>query len=109
MKKALTILLLLFSLFASAQVYDSVGRIQAIDPDNDSLTWAIVGGNYGGYFKIVRDGLLVVDHSVYDKVLTTARTWRLTVKVTDPGGLSSVAYVTVMIKPKRKIAKVIQG
>ena len=108
MRTLLTILLL-FALSCNAQVYDSVGRIQACDPENDSLTWAIVGGNYGGYFKIVRDGLLVVDHAVYEKVLTTARTWRLTVKVTDPGGLSSVAYVTVTIKPKRKIAKVIQG
>ena len=106
--KVATAILLFLSLTCSAQVYDSIGRIQACDPDNDSLTWSIIAGNYGGYFKIVRDGLLVVDHAVYSKI-ASARTWRLSVQVTDPGGLSAWAYVTVTLQPRRKIGKMKQG
>jgi hypothetical protein len=74
-----------------------VGTVVASDPDaGDTLNYSITGGNTGNAFSInASTGLLSVSNSA----ALTSSTFSLTVKVTDTGGLTATATVTVHVNP----------
>ena len=75
-----------------------VGSVIASDPDaGNTLSYSITGGNTGSAFSInAVTGLLSVSTSAAVKYATNP-TFALTVRVTDNGGLSATATVTVNV------------
>ncbi len=76
-----------------------VGNVDATDPDpGDSLTFAITSGNLGGAFAINSNtGQLTIANGV-SLDFETQPTYSLTVEVTDQGGLSDSATITVNLQ-----------
>lgn len=72
-----------------------VGSVVANDPDGDLLSYAITAGNLDGAFAIdaAAGALSVANSAALD--FETTPTFTLTVQVTDTGGLSASAPVTV--------------
>ena len=74
-----------------------VGTVFASDPNGDSLSYAITGGNTGGAFAInVENGALSVANSAVLDYETITQ-FGLTVQVVDPGGLNDSATITVAL------------
>ncbi|MBI5759286.1 MAG: cadherin repeat domain-containing protein, partial [Planctomycetales bacterium] len=74
----------------------TVGTVSASDLDaGDMLSFAITAGNAGGTFAIdaATGQITVLNPSLLDFETTPA--WMLTVRVTDTGGLSDLAAVTI--------------
>lgn len=73
----------------------SVGTVVASDPDvGDMLTYSITAGNIGNAFVISGTGAINVNNGAALDFETTP-VFNLTVRVTDSGGLFSVATVTI--------------
>lgn len=74
-----------------------VGKVTATDPENSPLTYSIVSGNVVNSFTInTSNGAL---NSAITFNHHTQSTYRLTVKATDNGGLSSTTTVYVDVDP----------
>ena len=76
----------------------AVGSVSASDPDaGDTLSYAITGGDPGGAFAIdsATGEITVADSSQLD--FETSPVFNLTVTVTDAGGLTDTAAVTVNV------------
>ena len=74
-----------------------VGTVFASDPDGDSLSYAITGGNTSGAFAInAGNGQLTVANSVALDYETITQ-FGLTVQVADPDGLDDSATITVAL------------
>jgi hypothetical protein len=72
-----------------------VGTVVASDPNLDPLTYSITGGNNGNAFKIdANTGALAVNNAAQ---VNTPSTFTLTVQVSDPGGLSDTAQITIVV------------
>ncbi|WP_114943759.1 cadherin domain-containing protein [Microvirga calopogonii] len=70
----------------NAKAGTEVGALMALDPDaNETFTFSLTD-NAGGRFQIVDNKLVVADGAKFD--YETASSLRVTVKVTDAGGLS---------------------
>ena len=69
--------------------------VHATDPDNEPLTYSLIGGNAEGTFEI--DGMTGVIrlHQAVD--YETKNVYSLTVKAMDPDGLSATANVVIRI------------
>jgi hypothetical protein len=74
-----------------------VGQVEASDPDDDPLTFAIVSGNESGAFAISGDGrITVADSSLLD--FATTPTYQLVVEVSD-GQLTATSAVRIDLTP----------
>ena len=74
-----------------------VGTVSASDPDGDSLSYSITGGNTSGAFAInTGNGQLTVANSAVLDYETITQ-FGLTVQVVDPGGLNDSATITVAL------------
>ena len=84
-----------FAIAENAGTNAIVGSVTASDPDaGDTISYAITGGNADGAFAIDANGqITVANGSLLDH--ETAPTRTLTVTVTDSGGLTDTATVTV--------------
>lgn len=72
-----------------------VGTVVGTDPDGDVLSYSIVGGNLGGAFTInPTTGVISVANN---SGFATTSFYNLAVRVTDPGGLTATANVSVSI------------
>ena len=86
-----------------------VGIVLASDKDNDPLTFSIVAGNIDGAFAIgAATGELTVANSLVLDYESTPR-FGLTVQVTDPGGLSDSALITVTLNDVDEFDPVTNG
>ncbi len=86
----------LFAIDENRPAGTPVGTVDADDPDaGDSISFAITGGNTGGAFAIdsTTGTLSVATAAALDFEVTPS--FALTVEVTDQGGLSDAATVTV--------------
>jgi hypothetical protein len=68
--------------------------VRGSDPDGDSLTYAITGGNPDGLFDIGSDGKIIL---VKDLSTATQPFYDLVIRVTDPGGLQASGTVRLII------------
>lgn len=86
-----------FVLPENSPVGTVVGTVDATDPDGDDLSFAIVGGNESGAFVIdsTTGSISVADAAPLD--YETTPVFVLTVRATDPAGLSDEATVTVRL------------
>ena len=84
-----------FTIAENAGTNAVVGSVTASDPDaGDTISYAITGGNADGAFAIDANGqITVANGSLLDHETAPSRT--LTVTVTDSGGLTDTATVTV--------------
>ncbi len=85
-----------FSVDENAANGTSVGTVAASDPDGgDHLTYSITAGNTGGAFALDADTgeITVVNPAALDYEINP--TFRITVRVTDTGGLAAEGTVTV--------------
>ena len=84
-----------FTIAENAGTNAVVGSVTASDPDaGDTISYTITGGNADGAFAIDANGqITVADGSLLDHETAPSRT--LTVTVTDSGGLTDTATVTV--------------
>ena len=84
-----------FNIAENAGTNAVVGSVSASDPDaGDTISYAITGGNTDGAFAIDANGqITVADGTLLDHETAPSRT--LTVTVTDPGGLTDTATVTI--------------
>ncbi|MBL8866932.1 MAG: tandem-95 repeat protein [Planctomycetia bacterium] len=86
-----------FSVAENSPAGTSVGTIVGADVDGDALTYAITGGNRNGAFAIdPATGVITVANAAALDFETT-RTFRLTVRVTDPSGRSDGARVVIRL------------
>lgn len=87
-----------FSILRSAATGSIVGTVQATDPDNDALTFAITAGNASGAFAInaTTGEITVADSAALAAIVGDAS---LTITVSDDGNptLSDTATITVFI------------
>jgi surface-anchored protein len=89
-----------FAVPESAAPGTTVGTATGSDPDpdapNNTLTYAIVGGNVGGVFAVDAAGVITVaPGAALDFEARSA--YSLTVEVRDGGGLTATAVVTVTV------------
>lgn len=83
-----------FNLNAGAAPGTIVGRVTASDPDpGDTLTYAITAGNTSNQMKINSTGDVIVNAITNPSAFPLS----LTVRVTDGGGLTDTATVTVRL------------
>ena len=80
----------------------AVLTLVAMDVDaSDTETWSVESGDDGGKFEISSDGALsfttAPDFETPDQVGSTDNQYRVTVKVTDGGGLTDMHTVTVTV------------
>jgi nitrite reductase (NO-forming) / hydroxylamine reductase len=74
-----------------------VGTVLASDPNGDSLSYSITGGNSSGAFAInASNGVLTVANSAALDYETITQ-FGLTVRVADPGGLDDSSTITVAL------------
>ena len=87
-----------FSLTENSADTTVVGSVSASDPDaGDTLSYAVTGGNPGGAFAIdAATGEITVNDSTQLDFETTP-VYNLAVTVTDAGGLTNTAAVTVTL------------
>ncbi|MFC4992838.1 cadherin domain-containing protein [Rubritalea tangerina] len=83
------------SVAEDATLGTTVATVSASDPDaGDSLSYAITAGNTGGAFAIDNSGVITTATALdYE----TTNSYTLTVTVTDNGGLSDTASVSVSV------------
>jgi hypothetical protein len=74
-----------------------VGTVAGTDPDGDTLSYAITGGNTGGAFAIDSATGRITVASPTSLDFETTPVFTLTVQVRDPGGLTGTAAVTVRL------------
>ncbi len=86
-----------FSVAENSPAGTSVGTIVGADVDGDTLTYAITGGNRNGAFAIdpATGVITVANPAALD--FESFRTFRLSVRVTDPNGLSSSARAIIRL------------
>ena len=88
-----------FTIDENSAVNTPVGTVVASDPDaGDTLTYAITTGNEAGAFNIdpATGAITVVDSAPLD--FETTESFPLTVTVTDSGGLTDEAAVTINLE-----------
>jgi hypothetical protein len=74
-----------------------VGTLVATDPDGDDLTYAITAGNDDGFFGIDEvSGMITLSENA-DLNYEAKSSYSLTVTVTDDGGLSATATITIKV------------
>jgi hypothetical protein len=86
-----------FNIAENSPIGTSVGTVAAVDPEGSPLIFEIVAGDSQNAFGIgLSSGLLSVrDSNPLD--FETAQQLTLIVRVTDPGGLSGEAAVTIVL------------
>ena len=94
MKKLLFFIVMLFGLSTTAQVpLKYVGMMMAYDPDGDSLDWEVVAERPEGA------NWMITPNDKSSAKLWMARmekaSWKVDVKVTDPGGLFDIGTMYV--------------
>lgn len=88
-----------FNVLESIETGDIIGQVQPTDPDGNipaTGAFEITAGNVSGAFAISDNGTL----SVTDRGLISETQNPLTVKVTDSGGLSDTAQITINVWPE---------
>ncbi len=82
--------------FSVAEDETAIGTVPASDPEDDALSYAIIGGDPDALFEFDLDGnLIVADGKSLDYETTQQHV--LQVEVTDTGGLSDAAEVTINV------------
>jgi hypothetical protein len=85
----------------------AVGSIVSTDPDvGDTRTTLVTGGSGMGVLAVDAAGAITVSNSAG---LVDGATLTLNVTVTDVGGLSDTALVTVVVRPVRNFANGFEG
>ena len=85
-----------------------VGQVVASDPDADDLTYEITAGNDSGAFAIdaATGAIFVADPSKFDFENPDLSFYALEIKVSDAGGLSDTALVSVAVGDVNEFAPV---
>ena len=82
-----------FTVFENATTTDSVGTVSAIDPDSDTVSYAITGGNATGKFEMsTSTGDITVAGALDHE---TAPSYTLTVEARDDGDGVETATVGI--------------
>ena len=84
-----------FELAEDASVSDAVGTVSAADPNNDTMTYSIIGGNEDGKFAVnSTNGEITVAASLdYETIFS----YTLTVEVDDGRGGTATASVEISV------------
>jgi uncharacterized delta-60 repeat protein len=94
-----------FTIPETAANGSAVGTVVATDADGGGLTLAIVGGNAGGAFAVTNAGAITVANAAALD-FETQPVFTLTVRATDPTGLTGEAVVTVRLTDVNENARV---
>jgi hypothetical protein len=110
--KKLIVLLLFVPLFSFSQAYwqkyEHVTNLKASDKDQggSEFYWTITGGNLSKVFIITPcSGELKADTNVY-KTFTYSKTYYLTCRATDQGGLYSVDKIKVVLSKVKGVKQI---
>ena len=96
-----------FTLSETAAVEDAVGAVSAVDPNGDTVTYSITGGNEGGKFAIDGStGQITVAGGLSH---FEAPTHLLTVQASDGGGATATTEVTVTVTSVCRNGTVVPG
>ncbi|MDP1835614.1 MAG: Ig-like domain-containing protein, partial [Chlamydiales bacterium] len=83
-----------FSVTENASIGGGVGNVVASDVEPGSVTYSIISGNTGNAFGIDSNGLIFINGTINYEAFSQ---YNLVVQVTDGGGLTNTAAVTINV------------